>query len=146
MWQQVKIPFKPPQSKLYEVSGKVEKIERSLRSLNPQIESVYPKLVKQIKILKNDLAKSTAMSKELGFQKSRLGQEIENIEDQKSRLQTQIVRLEERIENLREQLAKVSVSDRGEDSKDHVFVNLPLEYVDVEERLLDERGQPGDPY
>ena len=149
MWYHIKIPFKPPKSKLYEVLNDADEIGRDSRLLDSQIESVYPKLVKQIEVLKNKLAELRAKGDDLEDQKSQLNQDIEKLEDQKSRLEFQIEKLKEKNEHLKERLAKApkSSGEGGElASESHVFADMSKEYVDIEERRLDEHGQPGDLY
>ena len=157
MWHQIKIPFTPPKSKLYEFLGNNRKADRGFQYLSPQIESIYPKLIKQITILKSRLIDSVSKTKELENEKIQLNQDIQKLEAKSTELQGQTEHLRNEMERLRneiEELRKRPLQTESKESpeyeetmsEEHIFANIRKEYVDVEEKMLDEHGQPGEIY
>ena len=158
MWHQIKIPFRPPRSKLYELQGDNKRVDRGFQYLSPQIEAIYPKLIRQIAILKNKLTLSVSKTKELEDEKVQLNQNIHKLETQSTELKDQTEHLKDEIKLLRNEIEELHKrplpSEGGEGgseyeetiSEEHIFANIRKEYVDTQEKMLNEHGQPGEIY
>ena len=162
MWQHVKIPLKTPDQNLYEVTPGSEPRTSQGQTAGLSIESLYPKLIKQIKILKKKLELVANAYKVAQKEKKRLLSEIDTSSYEKNKLQSEMKRLEEesknleeKIQSLNDEMGQMAVKLRhqtaskhggGENIESSPISHGPKVYTSVEEKVMDETGQAGETY
>ena len=162
MWQHVKIPLKTPDQNLYEVTPGSEPPTPQSRTAGVSIESVYPKLTKQVRILKKKLELVVKAYRLAQKEKERLLSEIDTSSHEKSKLQSEIKKLEKqgenletKIQNLNDKMSEMTIRLRqqstpenreGESIEGSHISRSPKVYTNVEEKIINEHGQAGEDY
>ena len=162
MWQHVKIPLKTPDQNLYEVTPGSESRTPQSQTAGVSIETLYPKLIKQIRILKKKLELVVNAYRLLQKEKKRLLSKIDTSSHEKSKLQSEMKKLEKQSENLEKKIQNLndkmgqmvvrlkhqttSENGEGEGIGGSPITHSPKVYTNVEEKIMNEHGQAGEDY
>ena len=151
MWQYVKIPSQTPasKSKIYEVLEETKEQGEASKNQDITVESLYPKITKQIKLLKKTIKKleDEISSKEKEI--SDLSAQAQTFDQEKQGLQNQINAFKTKEEQLRSKITQLAKSgggqgDGSQQGVEHTIgLDEPKVYAEIEEKVLDEHGQPG---
>ena len=162
MWQNVKIPLKIPNEKLYEISSQEENEKIINKTTNVSIESLYPKLVKQVLYLRKKLklvikayTAARKTEKTLTDKINFLSQEKGRLKDVLKTFKKESNHLQEKVQKLTKNMNQIVREGQGsQENKDNLQITVgedpsaykPKVYIDVIENIMGADGQEKDEY
>ncbi len=167
MWQHIKIPLKTPDDNLYEIITEKGIHKTHNKTTNISIESLYPKLVDQIKTLRkklkllvraytttqkekdsliNDLNSSRQNEKILEEKIKAMEKETKKFKEEVASLTSDMTKLTQASKRIQQNQVQNVDSDWG-DHRESSSISYELKtYTDVEEKFMDGEGKAGETY
>ncbi len=155
MWQKIKILFKMPDTKLYQVLDVPENNPKRSQAVN--LAALYPKLIRKVIKLKREANRLKEDVQRNQNNEKRLKNQIESLLEEKNNFQIKTKQLEVMLANKSKTVSPVGglQTDSSLKEKEGVdvssidstkFIEEEGVYMPIEERIIDEKGQLGELY